>query len=170
MNPAPTKRTNIFRQCYHFFIILGNRQSLLPLWKSVVKPCAQIYAVTVQISEVKMPQKSRGSSCRGTYWDLWAEVAGNEGTGMPMGILEFSDKYNAKFRQIYCEQFRQDRDTGNECEGFLAVTYRLVIPSLPVRETPDNDNACSNGILPNGVSTPPLKQTDALWQVFFAEN
>ena len=37
-----------------------------------------------------------------------------------------------------------------------------------VREAPDKDNACSNSILPNSVSTP--KQKDALWQVFFAEN
>ena len=31
-----------------------------------------------------------------------------------------------------------------------------------IREAPHKDTACSNGILP--------KQTNALWQVFFAEN
>ena len=45
-------------------------------------------------------------------------------------------------------------------------------PPLSLREAPSKVTACSNGIWPNSVSTPPtpLKKTDALWEVFFAEN
>ena len=52
------------------------------------------------------------------------------------------------------------------------IVYHFVdVDIVLLREAPHKDDACSNGILPNSVSTPPpLKQTDALWQVFFAEN
>ena len=35
-----------------------------------------------------------------------------------------------------------------------------------VREAPNSEKCCSNGNPPNSVSTPPLKQTDALWELF----
>ena len=38
--------------------------------------------------------------------------------------------------------------------------------SLHVREAPAEEKCCSNGILPNSVSPPPLKQMDALWELF----
>ena len=50
------------------------------------------------------------------------------------------------------------------------LLFQALLTTSRVREAPAKDNPCSNGILPNSVSTPPLKQTDALWQVFFAEN
>ena len=93
----------------------------------------QIYAVTVQISEVKMPQISRknpgehpaeghieiyslrllGMRARGCRWGLWS---------FQTNTMQNLDKY--------IEQLRQDRDTGNECKGILLVTLVLTDLSL----------------------------------------
>ena len=37
---------------------------------------------------------------------------------------------------------------------------------MGIREAPKIKSGCSNGTLPNNVSTSPLKQTDALWELF----
>ena len=53
------------------------------------------------------------------------------------------------------------------------MLLKAIRKDYPVREAPPKDTAYSNGILPKSVSSPPppsIKQTDALWQVFFAEN
>ena len=50
------------------------------------------------------------------------------------------------------------------CERGRLVTWDAHCSDM--REAPIYEKCCSNGILPNSVSTPPLKQTDALWELF----
>ena len=62
----------------------------------------------------------------------------------------------------------QDTWIKQEINVLIDTMYILTDQILTelVREAPAQEKRCSNGIRPNSFSTPPLKQTDALWELF----